>query len=113
MKRKFEVRSPKPKGRLACESQERNSRFLWLSPFSERLVAAGVASQCVMDLPSFNLLLQIALCMYCAGVVGSLLAIAGPYHTVNHTIFKALAFLGAGAVLHAMHSLWHGQAATN
>jgi NADH:ubiquinone oxidoreductase subunit 5 (subunit L)/multisubunit Na+/H+ antiporter MnhA subunit len=42
-------------------------------------------------------------------VVGSLLAITGLYHT----IFKALPFLGAGAVLHAMHSLWHRQAATS
>ena len=66
-----------------------------------------------MDQLSSNLLLQIALCAYCAGVVGSLLAIARLYHTVNHTIFKALPFLGAGAVLHAMHSLWHRQAATS
>ena len=62
-----------------------------------------------MDQLSSNLLLQIALCAYCAGVVGSLLAIPGLYHT----IFKALPFLGAGAVLHAMHSLWHRQAATS
>ena len=27
--------------------------------------------------------------------------IAGLYHTINHAIFKALLFLGAGAVLHA------------
>lgn len=30
--------------------------------------------------------------------------IAGLYHTLNHAMFKALLFLGAGAVLHATHS---------
>src|SRR5258705_4670539 len=30
--------------------------------------------------------------------------IAGLYHTINHALFKALLFLGAGAVLHATHT---------
>ncbi len=30
--------------------------------------------------------------------------IAGLYHTLNHAIFKALLFLGAGAVLHSTHT---------
>jgi hydrogenase-4 component B len=30
--------------------------------------------------------------------------IAGLYHTINHAVFKALLFLGAGAVLHATHT---------
>ncbi len=30
--------------------------------------------------------------------------VAGLYHTINHAIFKALLFLGAGSVLHATHS---------
>ncbi|HOX57601.1 MAG TPA: hydrogenase 4 subunit B [Candidatus Paceibacterota bacterium] len=34
-------------------------------------------------------------------VLASLALIAGLYHTLNHAIFKALLFLGAGAVLHA------------
>jgi hydrogenase-4 component B len=33
--------------------------------------------------------------------LASLALIAGLYHTINHAIFKALLFLGAGAVLHA------------
>ncbi|HEX9048838.1 MAG TPA: proton-conducting transporter membrane subunit, partial [Verrucomicrobiae bacterium] len=34
-------------------------------------------------------------------VLASLALIAGLYHTINHAAFKALLFLGAGAVLHA------------
>jgi hydrogenase-4 component B len=36
--------------------------------------------------------------------LASLALIAGLYHTVNHAVFKALLFLGAGAVLHATHT---------
>jgi hydrogenase-4 component B len=34
-------------------------------------------------------------------MLASLALIAGLYHTINHAVFKALLFLGAGAVLHA------------
>src|SRR3974390_2654747 len=34
----------------------------------------------------------------------SLAWIAGLYHPINHAMFKALLFLGAGAVLHATHT---------
>ncbi len=37
-------------------------------------------------------------------VLASLALIAGLYHTLNHASFKALLFLGAGAVLHATHT---------
>ena len=37
-------------------------------------------------------------------VLASLALIAGLYHTMNHAVFKALLFLGAGAVLHATHT---------
>jgi hydrogenase-4 component B len=37
-------------------------------------------------------------------VLASLALIAGLYHTINHALFKALLFLGAGAVLHATHT---------
>jgi hydrogenase-4 component B len=37
-------------------------------------------------------------------VLASLALIAGLYHTLNHAVFKALLFLGAGAVLHATHT---------
>ncbi len=37
-------------------------------------------------------------------LLASLALIAGLYHTVNHAVFKALLFLGAGAVLHATHT---------
>jgi len=37
-------------------------------------------------------------------VLATLALIAGLYHTMNHAIFKALLFLGAGAVLHATHT---------
>ena len=37
-------------------------------------------------------------------VLASLALIAGLYHTLNHACFKALLFLGAGAVLHATHT---------
>jgi hydrogenase-4 component B len=36
--------------------------------------------------------------------LASLALIAGLYHTINHAVFKALLFLGAGAVLHATHT---------
>jgi hypothetical protein len=45
MKRKFEVRSPKPEGRLACESRKQNPRILPLPAFLERPFAASVANQ--------------------------------------------------------------------
>jgi len=37
-------------------------------------------------------------------LLASLALIAGLYHTINHAVFKALLFLGAGAVLHAAHT---------
>jgi hydrogenase-4 component B len=37
-------------------------------------------------------------------LLASLALIAGLYHTINHALFKALLFLGAGAVLHATHT---------
>jgi hydrogenase-4 component B len=37
-------------------------------------------------------------------VLAALALIAGLYHTLNHASFKALLFLGAGAVLHAAHT---------
>ncbi len=37
-------------------------------------------------------------------VLGALALIAGLYHTLNHATFKALLFLGAGAVLHSTHT---------
>jgi NADH-quinone oxidoreductase subunit L len=33
---------------------------------------------------------------------------AGVFHLVTHAFFKALLFLGAGAVIHAMHAAYHG-----
>lgn len=36
-------------------------------------------------------------------VLGALAFVAALYHTLNHALFKALLFLGAGAVLHAAH----------
>jgi hydrogenase-4 component B len=36
--------------------------------------------------------------------LATLALIAGLYHTINHAIFKALLFLGAGAVLHSTHT---------
>jgi NADH-quinone oxidoreductase subunit L len=32
---------------------------------------------------------------------------AGIFHLMTHAFFKALLFLGAGAVIHAMHGAWH------
>jgi hydrogenase-4 component B len=37
-------------------------------------------------------------------LLAALALIAGLYHTINHALFKALLFLGAGAVLHATHT---------
>src|SRR5205814_1234171 len=37
-------------------------------------------------------------------VLATLALIAGLYHTINHASFKALLFLGAGAVAHATHT---------
>ncbi len=37
-------------------------------------------------------------------VLAALALSAGLYHTINHAVFKALLFLGAGAVLHATHT---------
>jgi hydrogenase-4 component B len=36
--------------------------------------------------------------------LATLALIAGLYHTINHALFKALLFLGAGAVLHSTHT---------
>jgi hydrogenase-4 component B len=37
-------------------------------------------------------------------LLATLALIAGLYHTINHASFKALLFLGAGAVLHSTHT---------
>jgi hydrogenase-4 component B len=37
-------------------------------------------------------------------VLGTMALIAGLYHTINHATFKALLFMGAGAVLHSTHT---------
>src|SRR5581483_9740119 len=36
--------------------------------------------------------------------LAALRLLAGLYHTINHAVFKALLFLGAGALLHAVHT---------
>ena len=36
--------------------------------------------------------------------LAALALVAGLFHTMNHALFKALLFLGAGAVLHATHT---------
>jgi hydrogenase-4 component B len=36
--------------------------------------------------------------------LAALALLAGLYHTINHAVFKALLFLGAGAVLHTTHT---------
>ena len=41
---------------------------------------------------------------YGLGTLAALALIAALYHALNHTAFKGLLFLGAGAVLHAAHS---------
>ena len=37
-------------------------------------------------------------------LLATLALIAGLYHTINHAVFKALLFLGAGAVMHSTHT---------
>jgi hydrogenase-4 component B len=37
-------------------------------------------------------------------ILATFALIAGLYHTINHAMFKALLFLGAGAVLHSTHT---------
>jgi len=37
-------------------------------------------------------------------MLAALALMAGLYHTINHALFKALLFLGAGAILHATHT---------
>jgi hydrogenase-4 component B len=37
-------------------------------------------------------------------LLASLALVAGLYHTINHAVFKALLFLGAGVVVHATHT---------
>ncbi|HEU4632045.1 MAG TPA: NADH-quinone oxidoreductase subunit L [Gemmatimonadaceae bacterium] len=39
--------------------------------------------------------------------VGAGAYVAGMFHLVTHAFFKALLFLGAGAVIHAMHAAYH------
>jgi NADH-quinone oxidoreductase subunit L len=39
--------------------------------------------------------------------VGSGAYVAGMFHLMTHAFFKALLFLGAGAVIHAMHAAYH------
>ena len=39
--------------------------------------------------------------------VGSGAYTAGVFHLVTHAFFKALLFLGAGSVIHAMHAAYH------
>ncbi|MFO1497729.1 MAG: hydrogenase 4 subunit B [Verrucomicrobiota bacterium] len=38
------------------------------------------------------------------GALAAMALIAGLYHTINHAAFKALLFLGAGAVVHSTHT---------
>ena len=35
---------------------------------------------------------------------------AGVFHLMTHAFFKALLFLGSGAVIHAMHEAYHAHA---
>src|SRR5687768_18602244 len=39
--------------------------------------------------------------------VGAGAYVAGVFHLVTHAFFKALLFLGAGAVIHSMHQAFH------
>ena len=43
----------------------------------------------------------------CSSAWGSAAYAAGIFHLVTHAFFKALLFLGAGSVIHAMHHAYH------
>jgi NADH-quinone oxidoreductase subunit L len=74
----------------------------WIGAFTA-LVAAVLA--CVQDdikrVLAYSTVSQLG---YMMTAIGAGFAIAGFFHLLTHGIFKALLFLGAGAVIHAVHS---------
>jgi NADH-quinone oxidoreductase subunit L len=74
----------------------------WIGAFTA-LLAAVLA--CVQDdikrVLAYSTVSQLG---YMMAAIGAGLSVAGFFHLLTHGLFKALLFLGAGAVIHAVHS---------
>ena len=87
----------------------------WIGAFTAFYAAAVACSQSdIKRVLAFSTISQIAFMMVSLGVcyeyttghehVGSLGFMASMFHLFTHAMFKALLFLGAGCIIHAVHS---------
>ena len=94
----------------------RSNAIFALSPTASLVVAAvgaatalfagsiGLRQNDIKKVLAFSTVSQLGL-MFVA--VGSGAYVAGIFHLVTHAFFKAVLFLGAGSVIHAMHAAYH------
>jgi NADH-quinone oxidoreductase subunit L len=87
-----------------------------LAPFTQAIVASVGAATAVFaasiavqqyDIKKVLAYSTISQLGYMFLAVGVGAYTAGIFHLMTHAFFKALLFLGAGAVIHAMHGAWH------
>ncbi len=94
----------------------RTSTLFALAPFSSAVVAGvgaatalfaatiGLRQYDIKKVLAYSTVSQLGF-MFLA--VGTGAYVAGIFHLVTHAFFKALLFLGAGSVIHAMHHAYH------
>ncbi len=64
----------------------------------------ALATNDVKRLLAYSTISQLGYVMFILGMKSSLAYFAGVFHMLNHALFKALLFLCAGAVIHAVHT---------
>jgi len=94
----------------------RTSTLFALAPFSSAVVAGigaftalfaasiGLRQYDIKRVLAYSTVSQLG---YMFLAVGTGAYVAGVFHLVTHAFFKALLFLGAGSVIHAMHGAYH------
>ncbi|MDW7978807.1 MAG: proton-conducting transporter membrane subunit, partial [Candidatus Caldarchaeum sp.] len=64
----------------------------------------GLVSSDIKRVVAYSTISQLALMLAALGMASELGLFSGTFHLLSHSIFKALLFLAAGAVIHAVHT---------
>jgi NADH-quinone oxidoreductase subunit L len=87
---------------FASAGQEALHVVAWIGGITALMAATiGVVQDDIKRVLAYSTISQLGLMMMGLGVLGYT---AGMFHLMTHAFFKALLFLGAGSVIHAMHT---------
>lgn len=87
---------------FASSGQDALHVVAWIGGITSLMAATiGVVQDDIKRVLAYSTISQLGLMMMGLGVLGYT---AGMFHLMTHAFFKALLFLGAGSVIHAMHT---------